>query len=178
MQPAIFIDRDDTLIHNIPYLSDPSKVVLTPGAGTTLAALAKMGFQLFLITNQSGIGRGYFTVHELNAVHDRLKELLRALGVVLDGIYYCPHAPNQECNCRKPKTGMLEQACAEHRIDLARSIMVGDGQQDIEMGKAFGLRTVQLRLKGVEKEDFHADLLITTLPEMLDFARATLAAKA
>ena len=78
MQPAIFIDRDDTLIHNIPYLSDPSKVVLTPGAGTTLAALAQAGFQIFLITNQSGIGRGYFTVHELNAVHDRLKELLRA----------------------------------------------------------------------------------------------------
>lgn len=178
MQPAIFIDRDDTLIRNIPYLSDPSKVELTPGAGSALATLAKVGFLLILVTNQSGIGRGYFTVHELNAVHERLKELLKASGVVLDGIYYCPHAPNQECNCRKPKTGMLEQACSDHRIDLARSIMVGDSQQDIEMGKAFGLRTVQLRLKGLEKEDFHADLLVSTLPEMLDFAHAILATKA
>lgn len=174
MQPAIFIDRDDTLIRNIPYLSDPSKVELTPGAGPTLAALAKAGFLLILVTNQSGIGRGFFTVRELNAVHARLKELLKASGVVLDGIYYCPHSPTQECNCRKPKTGMLEQACAEHRIDLARSIMVGDSQQDIEMGKAFGLRTVQLRLAGLDKGDFGADLLVSTLPEMLDFARAIL----
>ena len=176
IRPAIFIDRDGTLIYNVPYLSDPQKVVLTPGAGPTLAALAKAGFLIILVTNQSGIGRGFFTIRELDAVHERMKELLNSSGVVLDGIDYCPHAPDQDCNCRKPKTGMLEQACKEHQIDLARSFMVGDSRQDIEMGKTFGLRTVQVRLKGVENEDFGADLLVASLPEMLECARTTLKA--
>ena len=170
MKPAIFIDRDDTLIYNVPYLSDPEKVVLTPGAGETLAQLAKSGFLIIVITNQSGIGRGYFNVEQLNAVHDRLRRLLSSFEVVLDGLYYCPHAPSEECNCRKPKTGMLEQACHDHRIDLTRSIMVGDSPQDIQMGRNFGLRTVQLRLEGSDKEDFHADSLVSSLPEMVDFA--------
>ena len=174
IKPAVFIDRDDTLIYNVPYLSDPEKVVLTPGAGETLELLAKAGFLIIVITNQSGIGRGYFNVEQLNAVHDKLRLLLSSFKVVLDGLYYCPHAPNQECNCRKPKTGMLEQACHDHNIDLTRSIMVGDSQQDIQMGRNFGLRTVQLRLEGSDKEDFHADSLVSSLPEMVDFALACL----
>lgn len=168
-RPCIFLDRDDTIIYDVPYLSDPERVVLTPGAAETLAALKKAGFLLLLITNQSGIGRGILTLEQLRAVNARLQEKLSAAEGAVDGVFFCPHRPDEGCSCRKPLTGMLEQACREFDIDLTRSAMVGDSSADIEMGKAFGIKTVQLRLPEKDKKDAGADMAVEKLPDALDF---------
>jgi len=162
-KPYIFIDRDDTLIYDVPYLNDPEKARLTPGAGRTLAMLREKGFGIIVISNQSGVGRGIITMEQLNAVFARIKEMLLAEGCVLDDIFFCPHTPADNCKCRKPRTGMLEQACAKHAVDLQRSAMVGDSKADIEMGRAFKLRTVQIRLPGLNKADANADFTADSL---------------
>ena len=156
-KPYVFIDRDDTLKYDVPYLNVPEKVRLTPGAGRTLARLRAKGFGIIVISNQSGIGRGKITLEQLEAVNARMKELLAQDGGVLDDIFFCPHTPDDNCDCRKPRTGMLEQACAKYEVDLQRSAMVGDSQADIDMGKAFHLKTVQIRLAGLNKPDVKAD---------------------
>ena len=127
----IFIDRDDTLIVDKEYLSDPAGVEFPKGAIDGLKRLRDAGYGIILITNQSGIGRGYFTENDLTAVHNRLKELLAAEGLKLAAIYYCPHAPDANCNCRKPKTGMLEAACKDFDINLKTTAMFGDSKVDI-----------------------------------------------
>jgi len=169
MVPFVFIDRDDTLIYDVPYLSDPARVQLTPGAPDALRRLWSNGFKIALVTNQSGVGRGLFTIEQLAHVQLRLMEILAEQGCGLDAVYICPHAPDQHCNCRKPATGMLEQACREHDIDLSQSVFVGDGAGDIACGKAFGIKTVQLRLPGKNKPEYGADFLATSLPEAAEW---------
>lgn len=162
-QPFIFIDRDDTIIYDIPYLSDPSRVELTPYARQGLLRMSGMGYKIAMVTNQSGVSRGYFTVEQLNAVFARVKELLGDARI--DYIYYCPHSPADNCECRKPKTGMLEQACSEHEVDLGRSFVIGDSPGDINMGKSFGVRTIQINLKRRNKPDAGADYMVSDLLE-------------
>ena len=162
-KPYIFIDRDDTLIYDVPYLNDPEKVRLTPGAGHTLAMLRDKGFGIIVISNQSGVGRGIITLEQLNAVNDRVRKMLYAEGCELEDMFFCPHTPADNCNCRKPRTGMLEQACAKYEVDLQHSVMVGDSQADIDMGKAFHLNTVQIRLSGLNKPDAKADYAAESL---------------
>jgi len=169
MKPYIFIDRDDTLIYDVPYLNEPERVKLTPGAGRTLAKLREKGFGVIVISNQSGIGRGIITLEQLNAVNMRMKELLAADGCELDDIFFCPHKPTDNCPCRKPRTGMLEQACAKYAVDLRHSVMVGDSQGDIDMGKAFGLKTVQIRLPELNKPDAMADCTASCLEDAYSF---------
>lgn len=168
-KPYIFIDRDDTLIYDVPYLNDPEKARLTPGAGSTLAKLRERGFGIIVISNQSGIGRGMITMEQLNAVNSRVRELLLAEGCELDDIFFCPHTPSDNCNCRKPRTGMLEAACAKYDVDLQHSVMVGDSQADIDMGRAFNLRTVQIRLPGLNKVDANADFTADCLGNAYDY---------
>ena len=165
MKPFIFIDRDDTIIHDVPYLADPSLVVLTPGAALALAEFRRLGFSIVMISNQSGIGRGYFTEEQLKQVNDRMLELLAEGGATIDAIYYCPHRPDENCNCRKPKTGMLEQACHDFEVDKAHSVMIGDLRGDVDMGKSFGIKTIQIMLPGKAKQDAWADFKVATLPE-------------
>ncbi|MBR0459380.1 MAG: HAD family hydrolase [Victivallales bacterium] len=167
--PFLFLDRDDTLIYDHPYLRDPAGVELTPGAGRALKVLQDAGFQLALVTNQSGIARGLVKPEELECVHARLRELLREEGVVLAGIFLCPHGPWEECDCRKPRTGMLRQACAQFEVDLTRSAMIGDRAGDIEMGRAFGLTTVQIRLNPEKTPDCGADVSFASLAEAVPF---------
>jgi len=107
--------------------------------------LQQAGFGLAVITNQSGIARGYFDLDRLSAVHDRLKDMLAAEGVTVDGIYICPHGPDDDCDCRKPLPGMAEQAVAEHGFDPAQAIMVGDKEVDVELGLAIGAETFLVR---------------------------------
>ncbi len=140
----IFIDRDDTLIIDKEYLSDPAGVEFPKGAIDGLKRLRDAGYGIILITNQSGIGRGYFTENDLTAVHNRLKELLAAEGLELAAIYYCPHAPDANCNCRKPKTGMLEAACKDFDIDLKTTAMFGDSKVDVQLAKNFGITAIQV----------------------------------
>ena len=139
-QPTAFLDRDGTLIEERNYLSDPDQAVLLPGAAEGLKALMDQGFRLVVVSNQSGVGRGYFTEAQAHAVNTRVDEMLKAQGVDVAAWYICPHAPEQPCNCRKPFPGMVDQASADFAVDLASSIMIGDKDIDMKLATARGMR--------------------------------------
>jgi D-glycero-D-manno-heptose 1,7-bisphosphate phosphatase len=141
----VLLDRDGTIIVDKNYLADPEGVELIDGAGEGLLRLAGLGLGLVVVTNQSGIGRGYFTVADLEEVHRRLSHELEQRGVELDGIYWCPHGPEDGCVCRKPRIGLIERAATDLQFDPARSFVVGDLPRDIQMGKAIGATTILLR---------------------------------
>ena len=147
MFAAVFLDKDGTLIPDIPYNVEPSQITLANFARSALGRLSDRGFKLIVVSNQSGVARGYFAESALIGVEQRLQELLSPIR--LNGFYYCPHHPHGkvdqyriECECRKPKAGMLLKAAAEHQIDLARSWMIGDILNDVEAGKSAGCRSI------------------------------------
>lgn len=140
MQAAIFLDRDGTLIEERQYLSHPEGVVVFPGAGAALRRLLDAGFKLVIVTNQSGIGRGYYTVDDLHRVNARLLELLAADGVRIEKIYFAPEAPDQPSYGRKPNPQFLFDARDELGVDLARSYMIGDKLIDLECGWNAGVK--------------------------------------
>lgn len=155
----VLLDRDGTLIKEAQYLSRPEQVELLPGASEGLRALRSAGCGLVVLTNQSGVARGYFTRDDITKIHARLDELLAAEGVTLDGYYVCPHGNDDNCACRKPRAGMAEQAATERGIDLARSFMIGDKRLDLQMGRAVGAATVLVRTGyGAEVEAADGDL--------------------
>ena len=125
-RPAVFLDRDGTLIYDVGYPKDPGDVRLLPGVGNSLAKLNERGFLLVMVSNQSGVGGGIVTWDEAERVHKRVLASLTESGVHLDAAYYCPHAPDDGCPCRKPSPQLLLQAARELRLDLTRSFMVGD----------------------------------------------------
>ena len=135
---AVFLDKDGTLVEDVPYNADPARLVLTRGAVEAVRAFAARGYRIIVVSNQPGIALGRFSADALKAVENRLRELLPRL----DGFYYCPHAPRAGCRCRKPAAGLLERAAREHRIELAESWMVGDILDDVEAGRRAGCRTV------------------------------------
>jgi D-glycero-D-manno-heptose 1,7-bisphosphate phosphatase len=137
----VILDRDGTLIVERNYLSDPADVELLPEVPTGLRMLRELGMGLIVITNQSGIGRGYFDPARLDLVHGRMTQLLAAGGVELDGIYCCPHLPEEGCACRKPRPGLLLQAASEHRFVPEECIVIGDKPCDIDLGRRFGALT-------------------------------------
>ena len=141
----VVLDRDGTIIEERNYLSDPDEVKLIPGAATPLRDLRRLGFGLIVITNQSGIGRGYFDEIRLGQVHDRMRELLRPAGVWFDGLYVCPHTPDDGCECRKPRVALMHKAARELSFELSESIVVGDKASDIEMGRRVGALTFLVR---------------------------------
>jgi histidinol-phosphate phosphatase family protein len=140
---AVFLDRDGTLLHLIPYLRDPARARLYHGVGDALRRLKAAGARLVVITNQSGVARGIMTRADVAALHRRLRALLAEYGVRLDRIEVCFDHPdfNGSCDCRKPRPGMLLQAARELGIDLSRSWTIGDNASDIEAGAAAGTRT-------------------------------------
>ena len=140
---AVFLDRDGTVIRDAGYPRDPGEVSVLPGAAEALAELARNGFKLVVVSNQSGIGRGLVTPEEAEAVHDRFVAVLAAQGVRLDGAYYCPHAPDEGCACRKPSPELFRRAAEDLGLELARSVMVGDKPSDVEAGRRAGCRTIQ-----------------------------------
>jgi len=139
---AVFLDRDGTLIEDMRYPRDSSQVRLLPGAAEALRQLKEAGFALIVVSNQSGLGRGLITPEEAAAVHARFVGLLAEAGVTLDACYYCPHAPEAGCDCRKPKPGLLLRAAVEHGLDLPTSVMVGDKLSDVDAGNAAGCRSI------------------------------------
>lgn len=148
---AVFVDKDGTLIPNLPYNVDPERIGLVSGAGPALAQLRMAGYAIVLVTNQPGVARGRFPESALAPVWERLGALLAPYGVSLDAIYWCPHdAQGGEpryalpCRCRKPQPGLLWQAAAEHGYELARSWLIGDILDDVEAGNRAGCRTVLL----------------------------------
>jgi D-glycero-D-manno-heptose 1,7-bisphosphate phosphatase len=157
MKRALFLDRDGTLVEPRHYPSCPEDLVLSPEIGPLLRMFQTSGWELIVITNQSGIARGFFTEHDLECMHDRLREMLRVWGVELSAIVFCPHhvdgaVPHLavHCSCRKPQPGMLLEAAAARDIDLTRSWMIGDILDDVEAGNRAGCQTVLVDL-GTEK---------------------------
>ncbi|CAN5508250.1 HAD-IIIA family hydrolase [soil metagenome] len=146
---AVFLDKDGTLVVDVPYNVDPERMVLAPGAATGARALHEAGYALIGVSNQSGVARGLFLESALGEVEARLCALLAAAGAPLLDFLYCPHHPegvvprySMACACRKPGPGMIERASTEHGIDLARSWLVGDILDDVEAGRRAGCRTV------------------------------------
>lgn len=146
---AVFLDKDGTLIEDVPYNVDPERIQLTQGAVEGLKLLDAAGYQLIVITNQSGVARGYFPESALVAVEERSRQLLAEVGVSLAGFYYCPHHPDGvvselaiTCSCRKPEPGMLLYAADKHGIDIQESWFIGDILNDVEAGRRAGCRTI------------------------------------
>ncbi len=149
LSPAVFIDRDGTVMQDADYCSDPQQVKIFPRVAEALRRLKSKGFKLIIITNQSGIGRGFFTVEQYRAVE---AEVLRQLGDgLIDATYFCPDVPGQHSSCRKPAPGMIVEATREHQIDLARSFLIGDKEIDAECGRNVGVRTIRVRT-GFDRE--------------------------
>ena len=170
LRPAVFLDRDGTVIEDPGYVRDPGQVRLLAGVAEALRDLRAAGYALVVVTNQSGVARGYLDEIGLAAIHDRMRVLLAANGARLDGLYYCPYHPEgvveayrKESDWRKPGSGMLLQAARDLGIDLGRSWMIGDSPRDIQAGRGAGCRTVLLR-QG-EGEDCGADMVAADLPE-------------
>lgn len=148
---AIFLDKDGTLIQDIPYNVDPSRIEWMPGALAGLQQLQSAGYRLIVVSNQSGVARGFFPEVALQAVAAELQQRLAQADLVLTGFYYCPHHPEgviepyrKDCTCRKPAPGLILRAAAEHHIDLQRSWMIGDILHDVEAGRRVGCQTVLL----------------------------------
>lgn len=148
---AVFLDKDGTLIVDVPYNVDPEQIRLTEGAIAGLQALHRAGYLLIVVSNQSGVARGFFPAAALRPVEARLRTILDTAGLPLAGFYCCPHHPDGtvtryavRCECRKPAAGLIELAAREHQIDLARSWMIGDILHDIEAGRQAGCRTILL----------------------------------
>ncbi len=140
---AIFLDRDGVLtVEGGAYVVRPEDLHLLPGAVDAVALLTQAGWPVFLFTNQAGVGRGYLSLEMLDAIHARLKAEVAAAGGALRGIYACPHAPEDQCDCRKPLPGLLYCAAAEHHLDLHRCYVVGDSPRDIQAGRAAGSHTI------------------------------------
>jgi D-glycero-alpha-D-manno-heptose 1-phosphate guanylyltransferase len=162
----IVLDRDGTIIVEREYLSQPEQVSLIPGAGAAMRKLRQMGFGLVVITNQSGIGRGFFDQAQLERIHQRLEQLLEDEGVRLDGFYVCPHVPDDNCDCRKPRLGLMEKAARELGFIPQNSIVIGDKACDIDMGRMAGAVTFLVRTGyGDQSENtVAADFVVDDLP--------------
>jgi histidinol-phosphate phosphatase family protein len=141
----IILDRDGTIIVHKPYLSHPDQIELIPGVIEALKEFKKMGLGIVLITNQSGVGRGYFDLKTLKKIHQRLSNLLAEEGIFLDDIFFCPHTPEENCSCRKPKNKLVKKAAQKHNFDPKLSFVIGDNKSDIELGKHIGATTLLVR---------------------------------
>src|SRR6202047_2261909 len=162
--PAVFIDRDGTIMHDADYCSRPDQVRVFDGAGVALRRLKKAGFKIIVITNQSGIGRRFFSEQDYRTVE---AEVLRQLGNdLIDATYFCPDVPGQPSKCRKPAPGMILDAACDHLVELSRSFFAGDQEIEAHCGNNAGVRTIRVRT-GLDKmtdgsradwvtEDLHA----------------------
>lgn len=176
----VALDRDGTIIVERQYLSSPDQVELLPGAGAGLRAMSELGLGLVMVTNQSAVGRGYFDLARLEEIHGRLRELLLAEGVELEGTYICPHTPEDGCDCRKPLPGLLLRASGELGFDPADAVVIGDKPCDIELGRGVGATTILVRTGyGAEHEaagTVTPDHVADDLVEAADFLRRRIAA--
>jgi D-glycero-D-manno-heptose 1,7-bisphosphate phosphatase len=154
---AVFLDRDGTIIEDAHYLSDPAGVKLIDGAGEAIARINSALVPVIVITNQSGIGRGYFTEEQYRSVADRVDELIGEKGARIDASYFCPHAPDEGCDCRKPGLTLFRRAAADHPgMDLTNALYVGDRMRDVEPGLALGGKAVLVPGRDTPLEDIIA----------------------
>lgn len=144
--PALFIDRDGTINHDCPYCHDPSQIDIYMDAVSLIKEYREKGFLIVVITNQSGIGRNYFSVKDMERFNNTLNQILEEYGAQFDYLYYCPHLPEDKCDCRKPRDGLVRRAVKEHGIDLKFSVVAGD-RDDIEgeLARNLGLPFIHFR---------------------------------
>lgn len=167
LRRAVFFDRDGTLIEEAHYCADPARVKILPGVPAALQRLKHAGFLIFVITNQSGIGRGWITGEQYRAVE---AEMLRQAGAgLIDAIYFCPDLPDAHSLRRKPAPGMVLEAAAEHGVDLARSFFVGDKAEDIECGRRAGTRTILVRTGYGAAQECSPDCVTADAPAAADW---------
>ncbi|RKZ27810.1 D-glycero-beta-D-manno-heptose-1,7-bisphosphate 7-phosphatase, partial [bacterium] len=175
-KPAVFLDRDGTIIADAHFLDDPAKIELLPGVAEAIKTLNDAKIPVVITTNQSGVARGYFDIETVETIHGRLREILAERGAKIDAIYFCPHHPEGEiaeyrrdCDCRKPKPGMAMKAASEFGLDLNSSFIVGDKKSDIEFARNIGARAILVRTgKGAQTErelrDIEPDAVFDSLP--------------
>lgn len=172
-QKAIFLDRDGTLIEEVDFLSNVEETKLFSYSIEALKLLKDAGFLFFVTTNQSGIARGYFDATAVNAIHSKIQNELKAAGLQIESFHFCPHFPDAGCTCRKPNTGMIEQACENVEIDLTESWMIGDKKLDIGMGFKAGTKTALVKTGYGEKHQNELDRQPDIIAEnLLEFAKS------
>ena len=162
---TVFLDRDGTLNYDPGYLSVAAELKLLAGVGPALARLKRAGAKLVVVTNQSGVGRGIFSLKDLEAIHARLEGLLEQEEVALDAIYFCPHHPDDGCRCRKPNIGMVERAQTELQLDLRRSYLIGDHARDIQLAKRVGAKGILLTTDLVDAQALDALQAAEAMPD-------------
>jgi D-glycero-D-manno-heptose 1,7-bisphosphate phosphatase len=157
LRRAVFLDRDGTICDEAGYLNHISRFRMFPFAAEAIRRLNEAAIPAIVVTNQSGVARGYFPESLVQEVHDLMEQQLARAGAHLTGIYYCPHGATEECTCRKPKTGLLAKAAEEHGLDLKHSFVVGDRYADVELARNAGSRSVIVRTGYGEGElQYHA----------------------
>lgn len=185
---TVYLDRDGTICEEKNYISKPEQVVLLKGAVDGLKKLSQAGGVLVIVTNQSGIGRGYYTEADMEKVNERLFELLSSEGIELDGLYYCPHHVDgnvaeytRPCDCRKPGAGMVEQAREELELPMGKEFVVGDKDTDIMMGKSISAGTILVSsgygeesLKKLREDGNEPDMIVNDLIEAADWIEGQL----
>jgi D-glycero-D-manno-heptose 1,7-bisphosphate phosphatase len=155
MTAFAILDRDGTINEEKRYLSRPDEVQLLPGAAEGLSLMQDLGLGLIIVTNQSGLARGYFNAGRLEAIHERLFSLLEDAGVHIDGVYVCPHHPGEKCRCRKPNPGLVERAAADFNFNPQNAFVIGDNRCDVALGETIGATTILVRTgygKEIERE--------------------------
>jgi D-glycero-D-manno-heptose 1,7-bisphosphate phosphatase len=166
---VVVLDRDGTIVVDRHYLADPDALEFEPGADAGLRKMSEMGFKLVLITNQSGVARGFFSLARVAEIHQRLRQMLQSIGVRLDGVYFCPHGPQEGCDCRKPGLGLMRQASKELGFDMSQAIVIGDKDSDVEFGRRAGALTMLIAKPGSpEASTTGADYVVGNLNEAAD----------
>jgi D-glycero-D-manno-heptose 1,7-bisphosphate phosphatase len=185
--PAAFLDRDGTVIEEVGYLDRPERVELYPYTVDAIRALNRAGMRVVLVSNQSGVARGFFDEAMVDRVHARLGDLLRRGGAHIDAYYYCPHHPDGKvaayarvCECRKPARGLVDRAVQEFQVDLRRSFTVGDRWLDIALARTVGARGILVRtgygrvVEGQRPDGLHADAIVNNLVDAVGWMLSTL----
>ncbi|MFC2019510.1 D-glycero-alpha-D-manno-heptose-1,7-bisphosphate 7-phosphatase [Chloroflexota bacterium] len=168
---AVFIDRDGTIVEDVNYCRSPEDLRLFSTTAKAIKLLNINAFKIILITNQSGVARGYFTEDTLVQIHHKMEEELSKAGAHIDAIYYCPHHPEDNCDCRKPKPKLVLQAAKTYDIDLDHSFVVGDDDKDILLGKSVGCNTILINNSPSINQNVIPDLVV---PDPLEAAQSIL----
>lgn len=172
---VVILDRDGTLVIDRGYLDDPAGLEFLPGAADGLRSLYSRGYRLVVITNQSGVGRGLFAIDRVYAMNTRLERMVEDAAAKLDGIYFCPHAPDAGCDCRKPALGLMMQAAAELGFDPASAVVIGDKESDVEFGRRAGAVTMLIgKLESQLLSPTNADYVVENLKEAADIISSRL----
>ncbi len=164
MRKALFLDRDGTINEEVGFLHEVEKIRILEGVVELIKKAREKGYLVIVVSNQSGVGRGYFASQEVEKVNQSIKDILHRKGAEIDAFYFCPHSPRDDCSCRKPMPGLFLQAAEEWDIDLASSLCVGDRVRDVEAGMKAGIKQGFLLLGDEEEKEKLDNLLLAKEP--------------